>query len=106
MTKARIHKYTLWQIFFFALVFVVQNISQVAVVFPLMTLLCIPARLYFFPRMFEGWELLLLDGEDEKIKEWVEAKNEDSVKTARSFDVESSICIEEKVDSPIESEKA
>jgi hypothetical protein len=56
--------------------------------------------------MFEGWELLLLDGEDEKIKEWVEAKNEHSVKTARSFDVESSICIEEKVDSPIESEKA
>jgi hypothetical protein len=106
MTKARIHKYTLWQIFFFAMVFVVQNISQVAVVFPLMTLLCIPARLYFFPRMFEGWELLLLDGEDEKIKEWVEAKNEHSVKTARAVDVESPLLSEKEVDIPIESEKA
>ena len=39
-----------------------------------MTLLCIPARLYLLPRFFEGWELVLLDGEDEKIEEWVAAK--------------------------------
>jgi hypothetical protein len=39
-----------------------------------MTLLCIPARLYLFPKFFEGWELLLLDGEDDDIDEWVEAK--------------------------------
>jgi hypothetical protein len=37
-------------------------------------LLCIPARLYFLPKFFEGWELLLLDGEDENIEAWVEAK--------------------------------
>jgi hypothetical protein len=39
-----------------------------------MTLLCIPARLFLFPKFFEGWELLLLDGEDDDINEWVEAK--------------------------------
>jgi uncharacterized integral membrane protein len=76
MSKARIHKYTLIQIFFFALVFIVQNFKAIAIVFPLMTLLCIPARLYFLPRFFEGWELMLLDGEDEQIREWEEAKQQ------------------------------
>jgi hypothetical protein len=74
MSKARIHKYTLMEIFFFGLVFVVQNFKVIAIVFPLMTLLCIPARIYLFPRFFEGWELLLLDGEDEDIRLWEEAK--------------------------------
>jgi uncharacterized integral membrane protein len=72
--RKRVHTYTCIEIFFFALVFVVQNIPQVAVVFPLMTLLCIPARLYLFPKYFAGWELLLLDGEEEEIEEWVALK--------------------------------
>jgi hypothetical protein len=42
-----------------------------------MTLLCNPARIYFLPNFFEGWELLLLDREeDEAIEEWVNAKEE------------------------------
>lgn len=76
MTKARIHKYTIIQIVFFLLVFTVQNVKQIAIVFPLMTFLCIPARLFLMPRFFEGWEILLLDGEDEQIDEWVRAKEE------------------------------
>ena len=48
--------------------------SAISIVFPLMTLLCIPARLFFLPRFFEGWELLLLDGDDLEIKEWVDKK--------------------------------
>jgi hypothetical protein len=72
--KKRIHMYTLLQIFFFGLVFTVQNFPAIAVVFPLMTLLCIPARLYFLPRIFKGWELLMLDGEDERINEWTTLK--------------------------------
>ena len=39
-----------------------------------MTLLCIPARLFLFPKFLKGWELLLLAGEDDEIKEWVDAK--------------------------------
>ena len=39
-----------------------------------MTLLCIPARLYVLPKFLEGWELLLLDGEEEQINEWIEKK--------------------------------
>jgi hypothetical protein len=76
MNKVHIHKYTAMQIFFFALVFVVQNVKVISIVFPFMTFLCIPARLFLFPRVFEGWELVLLDGEDEQIEEWVDAKEE------------------------------
>ena len=76
MDKGRVHKYTLLQMFFFGLVFLVQNFKKIAIVFPLMTLLCIPARLYLFPRIFEGWELLLLDGEDEDIERWIELKQQ------------------------------
>jgi hypothetical protein len=74
MDKARVHKYTGMQFIFFCGVFIVIHMKAIAIVFPLFTLLCIPARLFLFPRMFAGWELLLLDGEDEDIAEWVEAK--------------------------------
>eukprot|EP00529_Nitzschia_sp_RCC80_P010998 CAMPEP_0113484632 /NCGR_PEP_ID=MMETSP0014_2-20120614/24062_1 /TAXON_ID=2857 /ORGANISM="Nitzschia sp." /LENGTH=619 /DNA_ID=CAMNT_0000378241 /DNA_START=775 /DNA_END=2634 /DNA_ORIENTATION=+ /assembly_acc=CAM_ASM_000159 len=76
MKKVRISKYTVVQIFFFALVFCVQNIKAIAIAFPLMTFLCIPARLFLLPRLFEGWELVLLDGEDEEIENWIDAKEE------------------------------
>jgi HCO3- transporter family len=76
MKKIRIHKYTIFQFFFFTLVFVVQNVKAIAIAFPLMTFLCIPARLYFLPKFFEGWELVLLDGEDEEIETWIDAKEE------------------------------
>ena len=39
-----------------------------------MTLMCIPGRLYVLPKFLEGWELLLLDGEDEQIAEWIHKK--------------------------------
>jgi hypothetical protein len=76
MKIPRIHKYTLIQIFFFGLIFFVQNYKVIAIAFPLMTLLCIPARLYFLPKFFENWELCLLDDEDEIIEQWIEAKEE------------------------------
>jgi hypothetical protein len=72
--KKRIHLYTCLQILFFCGVFVVQNIPAIAIIFPLMTLACIPARMFLFPRIFAGWELLLLDGDDDMIAEWVEKK--------------------------------
>jgi hypothetical protein len=75
MDGDRVNKYTLMEIAFFSGVFVVQNIKPIAIGFPLMTLLCIPARLFLFPKFFAGWELLLLDGSDnDDIDAWVQAK--------------------------------
>jgi hypothetical protein len=76
MRKVRINKYTVMQLIFFALVFAVQNIKAIAIAFPLMTFLCIPARLFLLPKIFEGWELVLLDGEDEEMENWIDAKEE------------------------------
>ena len=72
MEKNKVHFYTTLQIFFFGLVFLVQNLSVISIAFPLMTLLCIPARLFFLPRFFDDWELLLLDGDDLDIEEWAD----------------------------------
>jgi uncharacterized integral membrane protein len=79
MDKNRIHKYTVFQIIFFCGVFVVMNVKQISIAFPFMTFLCIPARLFFLPKFFAGWELTLLDGEEEQIERWVQAK-QDSIR--------------------------
>jgi hypothetical protein len=74
LRPGRIHLYTFFQILFFCGVFVVQNVKAIAIIFPFMTLLCIPGRLILLPRFFEGWELMLLDGEEKEIEEWIELK--------------------------------
>jgi hypothetical protein len=74
MKPSRIHRFTLIQILLFGLIFVVQNFHVTSLVFPLMTLLCIPARLVLLPKLFNGWELLLLDGEETDIHRWVRRK--------------------------------
>jgi hypothetical protein len=76
MQKGRVHLYTVIQIFFFGLIFFVQNFDPIKIAFPLMTFLCIPARIFLFPRIFKGWELLLLDGDDDDIEEWIKLKEE------------------------------
>jgi hypothetical protein len=74
METKRIHLYTVLQIIFFLGVFFVQNTPSIAIVFPFMTLLCIPGRLYFVSRFMENWELCLLDGYNEEIEEWIALK--------------------------------
>jgi hypothetical protein len=74
MEKSRIHKYTFYQLVFFGLIFLVQNFKALAIVFPMMTMLLIPARLYGMPMFLEGWECVLLDGDEDEIAEWIEAK--------------------------------
>jgi hypothetical protein len=74
MEMRRYHMYTVCQMMFFAGVFVVQNTKAIAIAFPFMTLMCIPGRLWLLPKIFEGWELLLLDGEEEEIQEWIDEK--------------------------------
>lgn len=74
MEHRRIHIFTIVQIFLFGLVCLVQNTDLIAMGFPLLTLLCIPIRVYLLPKFFEGWELLLLDGEEHIIKKWLRRK--------------------------------
>lgn len=62
--------------FFFGLFFFVQNYGPIRIAFPQVAFLCIPARLFFFPRFLEGWALLLLDGDDIEIDESVALKEE------------------------------
>ena len=78
METKRIHYYTLFQLVFFLGVFVVQNTESIAMVFPFMTLLCIPARIYLAPMFFEGWELCLLDGYDAEVDAWLALKKQAS----------------------------
>ncbi|KAG7338911.1 HCO3- transporter family protein [Nitzschia inconspicua] len=94
MKKLRIHKYTVFQTLFFALVFVVQNVKVISIAFPFMVFLCIPARLFVLPKLFEGWELELLDGEDEQIEEWVDAKEE----SIRNFEKRRTVSMGEESD--------
>lgn len=88
MPAKRIHLFTAFQIVFFLGVFIVQNIPSIAIIFPFMTLLCIPARLFLAPKFFQGWELCLLDGYDEEIEEWIAAK-EKSLRDAELAHMES-----------------
>lgn len=79
MEYGRVHKYTCFQILFFFGIFIVMNIKTISIAFPFMTFLCIPARLFLLPKFFSGWELTLLDGEEDDIDRWTEAK-QDSVR--------------------------
>lgn len=73
-------------------VFIVQNTKLIAIVFPFMTLLCIPGRMHVLPKFMKGWELLLLDGYEQEIEDWitikegVKAKDTDEVVEVRSGD--------------------
>ncbi|KAL3908302.1 MAG: hypothetical protein SGPRY_009851 [Prymnesium sp.] len=83
MTAGRIHMFTCLEICFFCGVFCVMNIKAISIAFPFMTMLCIPGRLFLLPRFFEGWELVLLDGDDEEIAEWVNAREASYKKAAQ-----------------------
>ena len=67
------HKYTLIQLFLFVLLYVIQVISAIAIVFPIVIKICIPIRMYLLPKYFTEAELIMLDGEDEEIEAWIKA---------------------------------
>jgi hypothetical protein len=51
-----------------------EHTPKLAIVFPLMVLICIPSRLFLLPKLFEGWEILLIDGDDDTIALWLEPR--------------------------------
>ena len=75
MQIKRVHLFTFIQAIFFALLYAVKSIKTIAIAFPLMILLCIPARIYLLPKFFSKDELILLDGSPERIEKWI-AKRE------------------------------
>ena len=67
----RVHLFTIIQLFFFALLYVVKNFKMISIAFPLFILLCIPVRIYLLPKIFTDDELTLLDGSPEEIEDWI-----------------------------------
>lgn len=70
----QIHKFTVFQGCFWFLVVAIQNIHKTKIVFPLILLLCIPARLFLTESLLRGYELLLMDGLETDIVLWMAAK--------------------------------
>lgn len=74
MKGHRIHMYTAIQMGFFAVLYGVKTYKTIAIAFPFFILLCIPARIYLLPRIFEPFELTVLDGSPEEVERFVEEK--------------------------------
>jgi hypothetical protein len=51
--------FSLLQVVFFLAVFVGENTKYIEILFPVMTLLCIPARISWYPRSLKGGTLLV-----------------------------------------------
>ena len=70
-------------------VFIVQTTEAVVIIFPFITLFRIPGRVFFLSRFFEGWELLLIDGDTGDIDAWIQAKeNQESYQDDKAHDEE------------------
>lgn len=72
MKLRRMHYFTLIQLFFFALLYVVKSIKAIAIAFPIIIAACIPVRLYLLPKIFTRDELILIDSDPNTVKMWIE----------------------------------
>merc|ERR1712238_523946 len=73
----RIHFFTLIQLFLFIALYFVKAFKAIAIAFPIIIALCIPIRLYLLPKLFTHDELVLLDGDDNAIRECLEKETFD-----------------------------
>lgn len=80
VSHKRIHTYTLIQMAFFGALYMVKTIKTIAIAFPFFILLCIPARIYLLPKIFEPFELTLLDGSPEQVKKLVHRRKAEDEK--------------------------
>jgi len=74
MTPKRIYLYTSIQLALFALLYVVKAIKLIAIAFPLVIFACIPFRLYVLPRIFTQKELVMIDGTENQVNEWLKSE--------------------------------
>ena len=84
----RIHYFTAIQLALFVLLYVVKAIKIIAIAFPIVIAACIPFRMYVLPRIFTQKELVMLDGEDEAVKKWLEDEKEERRKAREIEDLE------------------
>ena len=103
MENDRIHLYTLIQLGFFALLYMVKTIKTIAIAFPFFILLCIPARIYLLPRIFVPYELVVLDGSPEEVEQFLELvleeTEDEAVKLLEDGD-DSDAGIDDRLDGP------
>jgi len=69
MSAGRIHLFTGIQLLLFVILYIVKAIKVIAIAFPIVIALCIPIRLYVLPKIFTPHELVLIDGNDDEIKQ-------------------------------------
>mmetsp|Transcript_46667 Transcript_46667/g.53023 ORF Transcript_46667/g.53023 Transcript_46667/m.53023 type:complete len:456 (-) Transcript_46667:485-1852(-) len=73
----RIHFFTIIQLFLFIALYFVKAFKAIAIAFPIIIALCIPIRLYILPKLFTKDELVLLDGDDNAIRDCLEKESFD-----------------------------
>jgi len=88
MSAKRIHLFTAIQLALFALLYTVKAIKTIAIAFPIVIAACIPFRMYILPKIFTAKELVMLDGEDEAIKKWLQNEEDEMLKAEEIEDLE------------------
>jgi hypothetical protein len=74
MKPNRMRLFTAIQLSLFVLLYVVKAIKTIAIAFPVIIALCIPARLYLLPMIFTQEELVMIDTDERTVKKWLAAK--------------------------------
>ena len=72
----RMHLFTFIQLSLFVTLYVVKSIKAIAIAFPIIIALCIPLRLYLLPKIFTIEELVMLDSDDDTIKDYFAYKKQ------------------------------
>mmetsp|Transcript_8333 Transcript_8333/g.10970 ORF Transcript_8333/g.10970 Transcript_8333/m.10970 type:complete len:120 (+) Transcript_8333:3-362(+) len=75
METKKMHGYTVIQLSLFAILYAVKSTKTIAIAFPIVIAACIPIRLFVLPKLFTEGELIVIDGEDHEIKQWIEKKD-------------------------------
>ena len=74
MRPARMHYFTAIQIGLFMMLLVFRSVKVIAIAFPIIIKACIPIRMYILPRIFTVEELIMIDTDDETVKQYLEYK--------------------------------
>jgi len=77
METRKVNAYTAVQLLLFGVLYMVKSIKTIAIAFPIVIAACIPIRLYVLPKVFTESELIVIDGEDHEIEEWISKKEVD-----------------------------
>ena len=74
METKRMHMFTCIQIFLFVSLLVFRSVKTIAIAFPIIIKLCIPVRMYILPKIFSNEELIMIDTDEETVRQYLEYK--------------------------------